>query len=116
MSIADLFRPKWRHSNPVIRLKAVKNITKQDILAKVAKMDEDHNIRKAAILMLKDDVVLADIAINDRNEEITPLSFQFRPNFSWFPTSTLGTRTLKLGFQNMEYTAFSYSNSYYENH
>ena len=48
MSIFDWFKPKWKHSDPKIRLAAVKAITDQQVLAEVARKDADSYVRQAA--------------------------------------------------------------------
>ena len=39
MPIADLFRPRWRHSDWKVRRAAVKDLTDQAVLAGIAKTD-----------------------------------------------------------------------------
>ncbi len=63
MGIADLFRPKHRHSNVRIRTEAVKAMTADDAdLVKVARTDSDIGVRRIAIEKIAEAPVLADIA------------------------------------------------------
>jgi len=54
MSLADLFRPKWKHSKPCVRLDAIKALTDQAALAEIAKTDSDPEVRDAAAKRLAD--------------------------------------------------------------
>ena len=56
MSLSDLFKPAWKHSNPDIRLKAVqKTVTSPEVLSEIIRnTHEHHEIRKAAIEKLGD--------------------------------------------------------------
>ena len=51
MGIADLFRPKYRHSDVRVRTQAVKALTADDaaILVQVARTDRDIGVRRIAI-------------------------------------------------------------------
>ena len=63
MGIADLFRPKHRHSNVRIRTEAVRAMTADDAdLVKVARTDSDIGVRRIAIEKIAEAPVLADIA------------------------------------------------------
>ena len=48
MAFLDLFRPSWKHSDPAIRLKAVKKLTDSKILSKIADEDPDVAVRDVA--------------------------------------------------------------------
>lgn len=63
MSIADLIRPRWKHSNPEIRLQAVKKMDKtaKDRLEKIAANDPDSNVRIEAINKISDEKVLGNL-------------------------------------------------------
>ena len=67
MSIADWFRPKWKNSDPAVRLAAVAQVTDQSVLADIAKNAEDYLVREAAAERVTDQSVLADIAKNAEN-------------------------------------------------
>src|SRR3954471_5808374 len=64
MGIADLFRPKYRHSNVRVRTEAVRALTADDaaILVQVARTDRDIGVRRIAIEKIDEATVLADIA------------------------------------------------------
>ena len=64
MGIADLFRPKYRHSDVRVRTEAVRALTKDDaaILAQIARTDRDIGVRRIAIEKIDTAEVLADIA------------------------------------------------------
>src|SRR2546427_9700785 len=64
MGIADLFRPKYRHSDVRVRTEAVKALTGDDaaILVQVARTDRDIGVRRIAIEKIDEAKVLAEIA------------------------------------------------------
>ena len=64
MTIANWFRPKWKHSNPDVRQKAVTSLTNQSVLAYIAKNDDHANVRKTA------NDTLTDIAKNDKDSKV----------------------------------------------
>jgi len=59
MSIADLFRPKWKNSDPAIRIAAVAGVIDQSILAGIAKTDKDSGVRRTAVAQIGDDLAVA---------------------------------------------------------
>ncbi len=64
MALADLFRPKHKHSNSDVRAAAVAAMDDDnlDILVEVAERDRDSAIRKSAIAKIADPEVLAKVA------------------------------------------------------
>ncbi len=64
MALADLFRPKYKHSKSEVRAAAVAAMDKDDIelLIEVARQDRDSAIRKTAIDKIADPDTLADLA------------------------------------------------------
>jgi hypothetical protein len=66
MGFTDLFKPKWKHSDPEVRRAAVKEISDQALLADIAKKDKNPNVREEVIKTLTDQAVLAQIAKNDK--------------------------------------------------
>ena len=64
MGIADIFRPKYRHSDVKKRTEAVKALTHDDagILLEVARTDRDIGVRRLAIGKIEEAKVLAEIA------------------------------------------------------
>jgi hypothetical protein len=70
MTFKDLFRPKWKHSDPKIRIAAVKEITEGKKLSQIAKNDRDSSVRKEAVIKLDRNEwqdLLADIARKDKD-------------------------------------------------
>ena len=63
MSIRDIFRPKYKHSNSTVRLTAVERVvTNQEVLASIAKTDDNLQVRRVAIDKLSDQRLLAEVA------------------------------------------------------
>src|SRR6478672_4232722 len=64
MGIADLFRPKHRHSDVRVRTEAVRALTADDAatLVQIARTDRDIGVRRLAIEKIDEADVLADIA------------------------------------------------------
>lgn len=64
MGIADLFRPKYRHSDVRVRTEAVRALTADDAatLIQVAQTDRDIGVRRIAIEKINEATVLAEIA------------------------------------------------------
>lgn len=64
MGIADLFRPKHRHSDVRVRAEAVRALTSEDAatLIQIARTDRDIGVRRLAIERISTADVLADIA------------------------------------------------------
>ena len=71
MSILDLFRPKWKHSDYDVRCKAVEGITDQLKLARIAARDRHWSVRMAAAAKLSDiegaQAVYLDIAKHEQD-------------------------------------------------
>lgn len=66
MRLSDLFRPKWKHSDPVVRRKAVAETTDPDILAWVVENDGSLAVRVEALRnkSLSDEHLLQDLLLN----------------------------------------------------
>ena len=64
MGIADLFRPKYRHSDVRVRTEAIRALTNEDaaILIQVAKNDRDIGVRRLALEKIHEADVLAELA------------------------------------------------------
>jgi hypothetical protein len=62
MVLRDLFRPRWQHSNPVVRRAAVTKLVDQALLAEIAKNDVHRGVRIAAAEKLSDQKVLLSVA------------------------------------------------------
>jgi hypothetical protein len=63
MAILDLFRPKWKHSNPDVRLNAVEKLNNSIILEKIAINEKDIVVHNAAIGKLADQNILHRVLI-----------------------------------------------------
>ena len=68
MGFMDLFRPKWKHSAPEVREKAVEGLENQATLADISKIDSDEKVRLAAVKKIEDQTVLAYIAQGDSDD------------------------------------------------
>lgn len=61
MSIADLLKPKWKHSDPDVRLKAVENMDASEqveLLREIAETDAAFHVRAAAVEKITDESLL----------------------------------------------------------
>src|SRR5262249_60814886 len=72
MGIADLFRPKSRHSDVRVRTEAVKALTSDDaaLLIQIARTDRDIGVRRIAIGKIDEADVLADIAAGESERSL----------------------------------------------
>jgi len=70
MEFIDLFRPKWKHSDPEVRREAVKKLTRQALLAKLVKTEKSAYVRLHALTNLTDEFVLAEISKTDTDPEV----------------------------------------------
>src|SRR5438067_12130274 len=70
MGFADLFKPKWKHSNPDVRAEAVRVLSDEDaaLLASIARSDADARVRRIAVKRIVDADVLSDVAAHDPDE------------------------------------------------
>src|SRR5882724_1253783 len=75
MGIADLFRPKYRHSDPRVRAEAVRALTSDDAatLVQIARTDRDVGVRRLAIERIGTAEVLAEIASADPERSLQDL-------------------------------------------
>lgn len=48
MKFQDFFVPRWQHSNPDVRQKAVIRLSDQSLLRQIIDMDDDEMVRLAA--------------------------------------------------------------------
>ena len=67
MGIADLFRPKWKHSDAEVRATAVQKLGPEEMeaLVAIASNDDDPAVRRIAIKKIDDPEILAKLAQND---------------------------------------------------
>jgi hypothetical protein len=80
MALKDLFRPKWKHSDPEVRLDAVISMTDQGLLAEIAKTDEWYKVREAAVGQISDGQVLTTLARS--NDKSVRWAVCENPNFN----------------------------------
>ncbi len=52
MKFQDLFVPRWQHSNPDVRRRAVAKLTDPKLLKQISEMDEHQMVRDAAAAQL----------------------------------------------------------------
>ena len=76
MSIIDSFRPKWKHSNKDIRLKAVIDLDDPKKLKLVASTDDNEAVRRTALKKIKDQDIIKDV-INNSDEKIGITAIEF---------------------------------------
>ncbi|HEX7560110.1 MAG TPA: hypothetical protein VF386_12985, partial [Usitatibacter sp.] len=86
MGIADLFRPKYRHSDPRVRAEAVRALTSDDAatLVQIARADRDVGVRRLAIERIGTAEVLAEIASADPERSLQDLA-SARAAQLWMP-------------------------------
>jgi hypothetical protein len=48
MKFQDFFVPRWQHSNPEVRRKAIQRVSDARLLAQISQQDEDEMVRMAA--------------------------------------------------------------------
>jgi hypothetical protein len=72
MGFSDLFKPKWKHSNPDVRAEAVRALSDDDaaLLASIARSDADARVRRIAVKRIVDADVLSDVAAHDPDESL----------------------------------------------
>lgn len=72
MGFFDLFRPRWKHSDPAIRIDAVKSLTPEDVieLGQVVRRDKDARVRRLALKKISDPALLEEVAEHDEDEAL----------------------------------------------
>ena len=74
MGLFDLFRPKWKHSDPDVRIAAASEITDENILVEMAANDREWFVRHNAFDLLRarncGQHVYAQLARHAGDEEI----------------------------------------------
>lgn len=48
MKFQDIFVPRWQHSNPEVRIKALQRIKDKSLLMQIIEKDEDEMVRMSA--------------------------------------------------------------------
>lgn len=76
MGLADLFRPRYRHSDVNVRSEAVRGLSVDDavILTTIAKSDRDQSVRRIAIEKIETAEVLAEIAAAESDSGLRALA------------------------------------------
>jgi len=76
MSIFDFFRPAWRHSNPDVRIAAVRSLSDEEVvvLNEVALRDSDSSVRRVAVKRLRDAEILKQVATDDADTDLRELA------------------------------------------
>ncbi|MBI5843958.1 MAG: hypothetical protein HZB23_04720 [Deltaproteobacteria bacterium] len=70
MSLLDSIRPKWKHSDPEVRIASVKEITEPEILEKLAFSDPVFRVRLAVAAKLTDESLLTRMVREDDNPKV----------------------------------------------
>jgi hypothetical protein len=72
MSFADLFRPKWKNSNPEVRAEAVRQLgdDQAQLLATIARQDQDARVRRIAVKRIADAELLYELAEHDPDQSL----------------------------------------------
>ena len=74
MGILDRFKtqPKWKSTDPTVRAAGVQEISEdeQELLASIARTDDDPRVRRAAVSKLGTVAVLADAVRSDADEGV----------------------------------------------
>ncbi|MBM3713822.1 MAG: hypothetical protein FJW56_10410 [Actinobacteria bacterium] len=93
MKLANIFKPKWKNSDPKVRIKSIgllnpeNTIDKEErnknepILVKIAKYDNDAEVRKEAVRYIKDQIILKEIALNENNIDVFTTVFEKLSSF-----------------------------------
>ena len=76
MSLFDRLRPKWKHSDPAVRLEAVGVLEDQNVLESLAEHDSEQNVRAAAIRALSSPVVIARLALSAELASVRELAVE----------------------------------------
>ena len=72
MGILDRLKPqpRWKHSDPAVRLQAIPELGDQTELAALAEHDADAKVRKTAIAKVDDPVVLGRVTTSDTDPSV----------------------------------------------
>lgn len=49
MALSNLFKPKWKHSNPQKRIEAINVLNSKEIFEKIIEQEKDRQVRQVAI-------------------------------------------------------------------
>jgi len=74
MGLLDMFRPKWKHSNPDVRIEAARELSDRQTLLEMAAKDREWFVRHEVFALLRDQNLdqpgYAYLARNSTDEEI----------------------------------------------
>jgi hypothetical protein len=72
MALTDWLKPKYQHSDPSVRLLAVRELdaSQTDLLAEIAGSDSDEAVAIAAVALLQDPAALARVASQDISAKV----------------------------------------------
>ena len=80
MPILDRFRrrPQWEDPDPLVRASAVRQLAadQAELIASIARTDEDPRVRRAAVKRLHDAAVLAEVAQTDGDAAVQEAAFE----------------------------------------
>ena len=78
MGFTDLFKPKWKHSNPEVRAEAVRALGDDEaaLLATIARNDSDARVRRLAVKRIADADVLSDVAAHDPDDSLRQVAIE----------------------------------------
>ncbi len=70
MPISNLFKPKWQHSDPAVRIAEIDRVDDQEILEKIACSDNNADVRKAAVARMTNQRALFSHASFDKETDV----------------------------------------------
>ncbi len=70
MGWLDKFKPDWKHSDPAVRMEAMRRETDHKVLSRRALEDDSQRVRLAAVTRISDAATLARVAATDASEEV----------------------------------------------
>jgi len=76
MILKHFLKPKWQHSNPVVRLQAIESLggSDQDVLVEIARSDPDPAVRRSACKRIERLPALGDLAAGDADAGVRELA------------------------------------------
>jgi hypothetical protein len=100
MGLLEIFRPKWKHQDPSIRISAIKKMGDVRTLNRIYSSDKNQNVRQEALFRIiqkeknldtkkemlekiEDQALLAELAKNDNNEEIRKKAADLLDSKNW---------------------------------